>query len=79
MIVDADVSVPTRPLLAIECALTLLKPRILKELERGEDKWNSVCPVVFGRSVPVFNHDRKGAERVQILCLRSEEIHKRMG
>ena len=60
MIIDANMEVPTLPMLSIQRPLTLLKPCVLEKLERAEEHRNRAQSVFLGRAVPIFDDRCEG-------------------
>ncbi len=78
VVVHSNVNISTFPLLRVECALALLEPSVLERFECGENEGESSDPILFGRAVPVFDDNRKGAHRLRIISLQSKQIDQRM-
>src|SRR5262245_9533644 len=74
VIINANVRIPTFPLLPVQSALALLEPRILEKLKCGEDERQCACTVFVARCIPIFCYHRKSAQRLWVLRLRSKQI-----
>ena len=61
MIINANVKVPTLPVLSIQRPLTLLKPCVLEKLEGAEEHRDRAESVFLGRAVPIFDDRCEGA------------------